>query len=346
VSHEDTRLRKGYGGQAKARRKAVLDPSRAYATAWEEEPDARGLLVPTAVVFLTNRECPFRCAMCDLWMHTLDVSVGRGAIAGQIRQALAALPLARHIKLYNAGSFFDPQAIPPDDYPEIAETVRDFERVIVEAHPAFLSGAGAERCLRFRDLLAEPLRGPLRESTGPLRGPRPPTLTGRPGLPQQPRLEVAIGLETAHEPTLTALDKRMTVDDVRRSAEFLRANDIALRLFILLNPPGLAGEEAVEWACRSIDVALECGAEVCSVIPTRDVSALMPVPEGFYARPRLPALERVVEYGLGRGGIRVFADLWDVERVFDCSCSSARADRLREMNRCQGVVAPVLCGCV
>jgi archaeosine synthase beta-subunit len=312
--------------------KAVLEPSRAYATAWEEEPDAGGVLVPTAVVFLTNRECPFRCTMCDLWTHTLDERVGQGAIASQIRHALTALPPARHIKLYNAGSFFDPQAIPPDDYAEIAGTVRSFDRVIVEAHPAFLSGAGAVRGLQFRDLL-----------TGPLRGPRP-TRARRPGLAEQPRLEVAIGLETAHEPTLARLNKRMTVDDVRRAAAFLGANDIALRLFVLLNPPGLSGDEAVEWACRSIDVAVECGAEVCSIIPTRDVSGIMPAP-GHYERPRLPALERVVGYGLERGGIRVFADLWDVERFFDCECSSARADRLREMNRSQKVVASVSCGC-
>jgi archaeosine synthase beta-subunit len=296
------------------RPKAVLDPSRAYATAWEEEPDARGALVPTAVVFLTNRECPFRCAMCDLWTHTLDATVSHGAIAGQIRRALATLRPARHLKLYNAGSFFDPHAIPPDDYEEISEAVRDFDRIIVEAHPAFLTGGGAERCVRFRDLL-------------------------------EARLEVAIGLETAHAPTLARLDKRMTVDDVRRAAAFLQANDIALRLFILLNPPGLAGGEAVEWACRSIDVAMECGAEVCSIIPTRDVAAIMAAPAD-YERPRLPALERVIEYGVARGGIRVFADLWDIERFFDCTCSGARADRLREINRSQKVVAPVSCGCI
>src|SRR5688500_11809260 len=155
--------------------KAALDPSRAYATAWEHEPDASGELLPTAVVFLTNRECPFRCVMCDLWVNTLDEAVPRGAIAGQIRAALAQLSpaltgrttAARQIKLYNAGSFFDPQAIPPADDDEIASVVSGFDRVIVEAHPAFLSGAYAERCLRFRGLL-------------------------------NGRLEVAIGLETAH----------------------------------------------------------------------------------------------------------------------------------------------------
>ena len=119
--------------------------------------------------------------MCDLWVNTLDETVPRGAIATQIRAALAGLPPARQIKLYNAGSFFDPAAIPPDDDEEIAEAVRGFERVIVESHPAFLAGAYRERCLRFRDLI--------------------------PG-----QLEVAIGLETAHPDVLARLNKKMTLE--------------------------------------------------------------------------------------------------------------------------------------
>ena len=55
--------------------------------------------------------------------------------------ALATLPPARQIKLYNAGSFFDPAAIPPTMTKRSPEPCRGFERVIVEAHPAFLAGA-------------------------------------------------------------------------------------------------------------------------------------------------------------------------------------------------------------
>src|SRR5687768_17715109 len=149
---------------AHRRPKALLDPMLPYAMAWEEEPDASGVLMPTAVVFLTNRECPFRCVMCDLWVNTLDETVPRGAIAGQVRAALDELSQApasgatavgrKQIKLYNAGSFFDPHAIPPQDDEDIARLINGFDRVIVEAHPAFLAGAYGERCLRFRGLLA------------------------------------------------------------------------------------------------------------------------------------------------------------------------------------------------
>jgi len=68
--------------------------------------------VPVATIFLTNRECPWRCVMCDLWKNTLIDSVPLGAIPSQIDYALARLPAARQIKLYNSGSFFDTQAIP------------------------------------------------------------------------------------------------------------------------------------------------------------------------------------------------------------------------------------------
>ena len=292
--------------------KPSLDPRRAYASLWEEERDPEGALASTAVVFLTNKECPFRCVMCDLWVNTLDATVPRGAIATQIRTALAELPPARQIKLYNAGSFFDPAAIPPDDDDEIAEVVSGFERVIVEAHPAFLAGAYRERCLRFRDAISG-------------------------------QLEVAIGLETSHPDVLARLNKKMTLEGFRRAADVLREQDIALRVFILLSPPFMPRGEEVEWACRSLDVARECGATVSVVIPTRGGHGAMEAIGDAFHPPRLTCLESAIEHGIGLGGMRVFADLWNVERFFDCSCSPGRAARLAVVNREQRIPPPIQC---
>ena len=62
--------------------------------------------------------------MCDLWRNTLDETVPPGAIATQIRSALEQLPPVRQVKLYNAGSFFDPAAIPPAEDAGIADARR------------------------------------------------------------------------------------------------------------------------------------------------------------------------------------------------------------------------------
>src|SRR6185503_2872464 len=90
---------------------------RAYACLVEQERSESGEEVVVATVFLTNRECPWRCLMCDLWKNTLTEPVAPGAIPRQIDEALSRLmarePPPRQIKLYNSGSFFDAGAIPP-----------------------------------------------------------------------------------------------------------------------------------------------------------------------------------------------------------------------------------------
>ena len=85
----------------------TLDPQKPYLFFVEQELSASGEILPVATIFLTNRECPWRCVMCDLWRNTLTTSVPPGAIPAQIDFALSQLPAARVLKLYNSGSFFD-----------------------------------------------------------------------------------------------------------------------------------------------------------------------------------------------------------------------------------------------
>jgi archaeosine synthase beta-subunit len=289
----------------------LLDPWRPYQFLVEPEVGPDGQPVDVATVFLTNRECPYRCLMCDLWRNTLAESVPDGAIAAQVRHALERLPPARHLKLYNAGSFFDPRAIPPSEYPEIARLAAPFERVIVECHPALVG----PRCLAFRDRLAG-------------------------------RLEVAMGLETAHPGVLSRLNKRMTLAQFRQAAAFLSEEGIDLRVFILVRPPWMSESEGIVWAERSLEFAFECGAAVCSLIPTRAGNGAMEAlaAAGEFEPPALASLELAQEYGLRRGAGRVFADLWEIEQFARCpACSDTRIARLAQMNATQSVPAPVRC---
>lgn len=294
--------------------KNPVDPWRPYACLVEPEHTRQGAVEAVATLFLTNRECPFRCLMCDLWKNTTDQRVPEGAIAAQIEWALGRLPPARHIKLYNAGNFFDAQAIPPGELPLIAQLVAPFETVIIECHPR-LAG---KRCVDFQARL-------------------------------RPRLEVAMGLETVHPGVLGRLNKRMTLADFERAARFLAGNSIGVRAFILLRPPFLSEAEGVHWAKRSIDYAFDVGVECCAVIPTRAGNGAMEQlqEEGSFRPPRVESLEEVVEYGIGLGRGRAFADLWDIEKFFTCpKCGPRRASRLHAMNLAQSAPPPVTCDCV
>jgi radical SAM enzyme (TIGR01210 family) len=293
-----------------------LDPLRPWAFLLEREPTPSGQLVEVATIFLTNRECPWRCLMCDLWQNTLAETVPPGAIPGQIDYALEQMPEAKHLKLYNSGSFFDRRAISTADYPAIAERAHRFDRIIVESHPALVG----PDCWRFRDLL----------SSGE----------------KATKLEIAMGLETVNPEVLERLNKRMTLDQFARAAELLRQNEIALRVFILVKPPFLDEAEALHWAQRSLDFAFDCGASVASLIPTRlGNGALESLAErGEFSPPRLATLEQASAYGIGLRRGRVFADLWDLERFSDCAdCFPDRVGRLRDMNFSQKVQPVIRC---
>src|SRR5437870_780945 len=69
----------------------VLDARRPVAFLIEQERAESGQVVSVATVFLTSRECPWRCLMCDLWKNTLTESIPPGAIPAQIDWALQAL---------------------------------------------------------------------------------------------------------------------------------------------------------------------------------------------------------------------------------------------------------------
>ena len=148
-----------------------------------------------------------------------------------------------------------------------------------------------------------------------------------------------MGLETAHAEVLGRLNKRMTLDQFATSANFLRRNGIDLRVFILVKPPYMAETEALKWAERSLEFAMEHGATAAVLIPTRAGNGAMEELQasGQFAPPALHILESAMEYGLGLTAGRVFADLWGLRE--SCNhCHAQRARRLQQMNLQQRVM--------
>jgi radical SAM enzyme (TIGR01210 family) len=264
--------------------------------------------------------------MCDLWLHTTVSDTPPGAIPTQLAAAREVLARERdpvtRLKLYNAGSFFDPRAVPESDYDQIAQELVGLTDLIVESHPA-LVGPRVDRLLEALERYCHGSGAPV-------------------------RLEVAMGLETANPAALDQLHKRMTIDDFRLAADRLRERNVSLRVFLLIFPPFVPLEEQDEWLLQSIDVAFSCGAAVISLIPTRTGNGTLEAlaEKRTFRLPRLSDVERSAETAhrhlAGRG--RMFVDLWDLDRLSKCArCFQERRDRLYKVNLEQRVLPTIHC---
>jgi radical SAM enzyme (TIGR01210 family) len=326
--------------------RAALDPFQPHGFFLEQELCPSGQIYTSAAILLTNKECPWRCLMCDLWKNTLPYTVPPGAIPAQLEYAFQQLGVRpSQIKLYNSGSFFDSAAIPVGDYALIAEKIAFAERVIVECHPRLIG----ERVTRFNNLLHQE---------------------------NHCTLEVAMGLETIHPQVFPRLNKRFDLADFASAVRFLREQNIDCRAFVLVKPPFLNESEAVDWAIRSAEYALDCGATTISLIPTRAGNGAMErlIESHEFSPPRLSTLERafdtclkfvsrprmnsnqaaetrattkglaVLSQKASRPRTRVFADTWNLDQFSNCrQCFGERRARVAQMNLTQEVLPAIHC---
>ena len=185
---------------------------------------------PVATILLTNRECPWRCLMCDLWQNTLEEDTrARARSRGRSETALARLPLAAPPRqALQRRQLLRPAGDSSRRRRRDRRGWSPFERVIVESHPA-LVGA-------------------------PLPASSPRRLGGR--------LEVAMGLETVHPEVLPRLNKGMTLDDFRRAADApaRRRRSRCAPSCSSACPWVPAREQRGVGACASVDFAFDCGA--------------------------------------------------------------------------------------
>jgi len=269
---------------------------------WEQERTTGGARQLVLTIFLTGAKCPFRCVFCDLAAGMLDTPTPPGAIPAQIARVLTEvgpIPNGAAVKLYNGSNFFDPRAVPTEDEDSILELLNPFARVIVESHPRLIG----ERC----DELAKRLGG---------------------------RLEVAMGLETAHPEALARLGKAMSLADFDRAAARLTSAGAALRVFLLVPPPFVKRAAVPSWTGRSAAYAHSRGTVHLTLIPTRTEPGDPLVTRGELTHPDLGLLEDALEQAAAVSDRTVVAvDLWDIERLAGCThCTPDRVARLRAFN--------------
>ncbi len=294
--------------------KNKLNPYLPYHFLQEEEPGLNGGIETVNTIFITGRECVFKCLMCDLWKNTLDEPTPPGAIVKQIDYALERLPKADVVKLYNNGNFFDTKAIPFEEYAAIASRLTDYTRVIVENHPKLCN----QSCIEFSKMLAG-------------------------------KLEIAIGLESIHPDVLPRLNKQITTNDFKQAVLYLNEHNIDVRAFVLLNPPYLTDAvENILWTHKTVQFAFECGVSRCAIIPVRPGNGVMEFlwKNNFYTPPTLSMLEEAFEKGLSMQQGQVFVDTWDIGFLSKCDlCFESRKKRLGNMNLSQKILPAIQCTC-
>ena len=276
----------------------------------ETLPDRRCGNVGT--IILSNRECPYRCVFCGLWQQTIDHTPKTGDVAAQVEQAIEAFGDVDAVKLYNAGSFFDEEAIPPLDRERIADLCRSFEWVIVESRPELIDA----RAVQF----ARTLRG---------------------------RLQIAIGIEVADDQILALLNKRMSLRSIRRATQFMQGNGLSLRAFIIVQPPFVAPSRAVELANATADFAAHCGADTITLIRAYSSPGVMEqlLTEGFWVIPDSWAVYDAARHALEQTPAVTLVDRWSLGQDETCpACVKAFDAAFSELNTEQRL-PPVTCNC-
>ena len=185
-----------------------------------------------------------------------------------------------------------------------------------------------------------------------------------------------MGLETVHPQVLPRLNKGFDLEDFASAVRFLREQNIGCRAFVLVKPPFLNENEAVDWAIKSAEYALDCGATTVSLIPTRAGNGAMErlIESHEFSPPRLSTLERAFDTCLklvsrprmnpnstaearattkpsaglvqkaSRPITRAFADTWNLDQFSNCQeCFGQRRARIAQMNLTQEILPPILC---
>lgn len=121
------------------------------------------------------------------------------------------------VKIFTSGSFLDEREVPEDALSKILSLLEKDDRifkVVVESRPEFLTEASMDLCLaHLKDTL----------------------------------FEVAIGLETSSDLIRKhSINKGFTFRDYVRAAKVAKANGVAVKTYLMLKPPFISEQQALE----------------------------------------------------------------------------------------------------
>ena len=184
---------------------------------WKESDMSNGRKVDAMVVILrTNGCCWVRqggCTMCGYREASLT-DVTEDDLLKQLEQALAKYKGEPFVKIYTSGSFLDDNEVPPEVRRRFFEAFSGCERILFESRPEFITP----------------------ESLADV----PKTAT------------IALGLESSDFAVLErSVHKGFTPEDIRRAGTLAKESGLMVRTYLLLKPPFMTEDMAIEDAVRS-----------------------------------------------------------------------------------------------
>lgn len=207
-----------------------------YVSLWFEDEPYHGRKERSMVVVLRTTGCFWfkhsGCTMCGYYNDTNAGPVRDENIIMQIEKSKVKYKGEKIVKIFNSGSFFDPNEISPKVQEKIIESFPEAERIIVETRPEFINPELLERLMKYRM-----------------------------------KLMVALGLESSNDDILkNSINKGFTADYYERAAKLLYKNGFSTKTYILLKPPFLTEKKAIEDAVKSIEFA-SAYSEIISLNP-------------------------------------------------------------------------------
>jgi len=199
----------------------------APASVWNEEELLGGKRVRCLTIILSTPGCAWwretgGCSMCGYNEKASDRSITGADILSQFNAGWKSFDNQSIVKVYTSGSFIDESEVPTDVRDEILSRVNACgAKMLFESRPEYVKPESMEECIKIC-----------------------------------PDIEVALGLESANDQILSkSINKGFTFGDYERAAKTALNTGATVRTYLLLKPPFLTEQEAIDDALRSISKA-------------------------------------------------------------------------------------------
>lgn len=204
-------------------------------TSWKDEEIWKGELHDCFTVIFRTKGCTWSstggCSMCGYHADT-NPDIKTDDLLEQLEEAVSRYGGQDIVKIYTSGSFFDRDEVPREIALKILSSF-DPEKTLIESRPEFITDKTLDDYSSQVNLM-----------------------------------EVAVGLETASDfVRKNCINKGFSYDAYQNAREKVLSGGHTLRTYLLLKPPFLTEEEAVQDMLHSIEKVSEDG-NIISINPT------------------------------------------------------------------------------